>query len=132
MYNATRPPGGRPAGEYKIQLMVPGQGRSERGSFDESDGKTVFLVGYAVEEAVFILWDAGLYRNFSFSRNVQVKSGAILAAFAGGIGLQDRVLRPRRGVTARETVVTASAENLPDAFGMRIDLSRKRLLGESG
>ena len=27
MYNATRPPGGRPLGEHKIQLMVPGKGR---------------------------------------------------------------------------------------------------------
>jgi hypothetical protein len=130
MYNATRPPGGRPAGEFKIQLIVPGQERGERGSFDESDGRTVLLVGYAVEEAVFVLWDAGLYRDFSYSRNVQVKSETILSAFAGGLGLQERALRPSPGVTARETVVTATSDRLRDGIALRIDLSRKRLLGE--
>ena len=130
MYNATRPPGGRPAGEHKIQLIVPGQRRGERGNFDNSDERTVLLVGYAVEEAVFILWDAGAYRDFSYSMNLQVKSETILAAFAGEIGLQKRVLRPRRRTTIRETVVTATADRLTEAIEMRVDLSLDRLLDE--
>ena len=32
LYNATYPPGGRGMGEHKIQLMVPGQGRDDRGT----------------------------------------------------------------------------------------------------
>ena len=75
MYNATRPPGGRPLGEHKIQLMVPGKGRGERASFDHGDGRIVLLIGYAADEDVFILWDAGLYSDFAWSRNVQVKAG---------------------------------------------------------
>ena len=130
MYNATRPPGGRPAGEYKVQLIVPDQSPGERGNFDLSDDREAFLVGYAVEEAVFVLWDAGIYRVFAYSRNVQVKSRTILAAFAGEIGLQERVLRPRRGVTVRETVVTATADRLDEAIEMRLDLTLKRLLDE--
>ena len=130
MYNATRPPGGRPAGEYKVQLIVPNHPRGERGNFDLSDGRTVLLVGYAAEDAVFVLWDAGAYRDFAYSRNVQVRSETILAAFARGIGLQERRLRPGGGMMVRETVVTATAEHLAEAIGMRVDLSRKRLLGE--
>ncbi|MCY3953172.1 MAG: hypothetical protein OXG69_11615 [bacterium] len=130
MYNATRPPGGRPAGEYKIQLIVPDQSPGERGSFDNSDDRHVFLVGYAVGEGVFVLWDAGIYREFSYSRNVQVKSNTILAAFAGEIGLQERMLRSRRGVTVREMVVAANADRLDEAIEMRLDLTLKRLLDE--
>ena len=73
MYNATRPPGGRPAGEYKVQLILPGQAPGQRGNFYPSDGRTVLLVGYAVDEAVFVLWDAGAYRDFGYSRNVQLE-----------------------------------------------------------
>ena len=129
-YNATRPPGGRPAGEYKVQLIVPDQSPGERGNFDASDDRDVFLVGYAAEEGVFVLWDAGIYRDFSYSRNVQVKSSTILAAFAGEIGLQERVLRPRRGVTVRETVVTANSDRLGEAIELRLDLTLQRLLDE--
>src|SRR6185437_2645174 len=69
MYNATRPPGGRPLGEHKVQLIVPGQSRGERGSFDNHDGRTVLLIGYTAEEDVYVLWDAGLYSDFAWSRN---------------------------------------------------------------
>ena len=98
MYNATRPPGGRPAGEYKIQPIVPNQERGQRGNFDLSDGRTVLLVGYAAEDAVFVLWDAGAYRDFSYSRNVQVKSETILAAFAP----RDRTARAKAATGGRD------------------------------
>ena len=130
MYNATRPPGGRPAGEYKIQLIVPNHERGQRGNFDLADGRIVLLVGYAADDAVFVLWDAGAYRDFAYSRNVQVKSETILAAFARGIGLQERRLRPGGGMMVRETVVAATGEHLAEAIALRVDLSRKRLLGE--
>ena len=130
MYNATRPPGGRPTGEYKSQLIVPNQAPGDRGNFDSSDGRMVLLVGYAVEDSVFILWDAGAYADFAYSRNVQVKSKTILAAFARGIGTQERLLRPSRGVSVWETVIAATASHLAEALAMRVELSRRRLLGE--
>jgi hypothetical protein len=129
--NATRPPGGRPSGEFKVQLMVPGQQKGERGSFDRSDGRTVLLVGYAVEEEVFILWDAGLYEDFPHSRNVQVQSKAILEAYAGGIGRQQRRLRPPGRGMVVETVVTAGSSRLAEAIEERVVLTRQRLLEES-
>jgi len=128
LYNATSPPGGRPAGEHKIQLIVPNQARGERGSFDDSGGRTVLLVGYVPVEEVFVLWDAGLYVDFAYSRNVQVKAETVLTAYAVGIGMQERTLRPAQGLTVRETVVAASADHLARAVAMRIDLTRHRLL----
>lgn len=128
MFNATRPPGGRPLGEHKVQLIVPGQRRGERGSFDHGDDRTVLLVGYAAEEDVYILWDAGLYSNFAWSRNVQVKAETIIEASAGKLASQFRQLRPGEGAAVVETLIAAPAERLAEAIDTRIQVSRRRLL----
>lgn len=130
LFNATRPPGGRPLGEHKIQLIVPGQGRGERGNFDHSDGRIVLLAGYSVEEDVFVLWDAGLYSNFAWSRNVQVQVETIIQASAGKIATQERVLRPRNEPVTTEVLVAARADNLHAAILKRIELTRTRMLQE--
>lgn len=130
MYNATRPPGGRPLGEHKIQLIVPGHGKGERGTFDHGDGRIVLLVGYAAEEDVYILWDAGLYLDFAWSRNVQVKGHTIIAATAGKLATQERRLRPSSGKTVLETVVAAKTRNLAEAIERRMDLTRQRLMSD--
>ena len=128
LFNATRPPGGRPLGEHKVQLIVPGQGRGDRGNFDNSDGRIVLLVGYVVEDDVFVLWDAGLYVDFAWSRNVQVKVETIIRASAGKISAQERVLRPRNAPTVKETLVAASSEKLADAILQRVKLTRERMV----
>lgn len=128
MYNATRPPGGRPLGEHKVQLIVPGQGRGDRGNFDNRDGRIVLLVGYAAEDDVFVLWDAGLYVDFAWSRNVQVKVETIIRASAGKLATQDRRLRPRNAPAVMETLVAASSDRLADAIQERIRLTRERMM----
>jgi excisionase family DNA binding protein len=128
MYNATRPPGGRPLGEHKIQLIVPGKGRGERASFDNGDGRIVLLIGYAAEEDVFILWDAGLYPDFAWSRNVQVKAETIIEASAGKLATQERQLRPATGKATVETVLAAKSRRLAEAIVRRMELTRERML----
>jgi hypothetical protein len=128
MYNATRPPGGRPVGEHKIQLIVSGQQRCDRASFDHSGGRFVLLVGYCVEEDVFVLWDAGLYENFAWSRNVQVKAETILQASAGKLGQQPRHLRVAPGRVALETVIAVRPRRLQEAIIKRMEITRARLL----
>lgn len=127
LYNATRPPGGRPLGEHKVQLIVPGQRRGDRGNFDNRDGRIVLLVGYAVEDDVFVLWDSGLYVDFAWSRNVQVKVSTIVRASAGNIATQDRHLRPPNAPSVTETVVAAASEQLVEAIQERIRLTRERM-----
>ena len=129
LYNATYPPGGRTLGERKIQLIVPGQPRGKRGNLDHSDGRTVLLIGYEADVDVFILWDAGTYRNFPYSMNVQVNAETIFAAFSGKVELQKRLRRTP--VMVDETVVCAPAELLPAAIELRVSLSLSRLLGEA-
>ncbi len=130
MYNATRPPGGRPLGEHKVQLIAPGQRRGQRGSFDNGDGRIVLLIGYAAEEDVFILWDAGLYTDFAWSRNVQVKAETIIQASAGKLATQERQLRPPSGRAIVETVLAVKPRSLTEAVVRRMELTRERLLRE--
>ena len=128
IYNATRPPGGRPLGEHKVQPMVPGQRRGQRASFDNGDGRIVLFIGYAAEEDVFILWDAGLYPDFAWSRNVQVKAATIIQASAGKLATQERRLRPPSGRPVVETVLAAKPRSLAQAIVRRMELTRERLL----
>lgn len=130
MYNATRPPGGRPLGEHKVQLIVPGQQRNQRATFDNGEGRIVLLVGYAPEEDVFVLWDAGLYPDFAWSRNVQVKSETIVRASAGKIATQERKLRPPNARPIVETVLASNPKNLGETIAKRMELTRNRLLAE--
>ncbi len=123
IFNATHPPGGRTTGEHKIQMMIPGQARGQRSDFDYSGGRIVLLMGYEHELGVFILWDAGLYRNFPFSRNVQVKAETVYAAYAGEIAQQDRRLW-----TSSEIVVAAHCTRLREGILLRHEITLKRLV----
>src|SRR5215831_16749425 len=87
LYNATHPPGGRTMGEHKVQLIVPGQDRGQRGNFDHSGGRIVLLVGYEPELEVFVFWDAGVHRDFAYSKNVQVKAETVYEAYALGLSV---------------------------------------------
>jgi len=131
IYNATKPPGGRTLGEHKIQLIVPGQARGHRGSFDHSGGRIVLLVGYQPEAEVFIFWDAGLYTDFAYSSNLQVRAETVYAALAGEIATQERRIRGEggRGIQV-ETVITSRPERLAEAIQRRIDLTIQRILGQ--
>ncbi|MEX2324051.1 MAG: hypothetical protein WEA29_09820 [Acidimicrobiia bacterium] len=117
IYNLTSPPGGRPTGEHKIQLIAPGQGRGERGTFDFSDDAFVLLAGFSPEDGVYVLWDAPLHNDFSWSANVQVRGETIESALAEGLATQDRQLR-----SARETerVVVVPRGNLVDGLIARV------------
>jgi hypothetical protein len=124
-YNVTSPPGGRPSGEYKAQLIVPDQNPGERASFNHSNGHFVLVFGYTVDTDVFILWDAGLHYDFAYSKNVQVKASTVYEALAGELGTQVRHLQ-----TGKETVVTSNADNLDEAIQLRHDLTTERLLSD--
>ena len=130
LYNATSPPGGRTLGEHKVQLIVPGQKRGMRGDFDHSGGRTALLGGYVSDDDVFVFWDAGLYVDFAWSRNVQVKPGTVIRASAGQIVTQQRRLRPRNAPSAIEVLVAGPASRLEEVICRRVELTRERILQE--
>lgn len=111
-------------GEHKIQLIVPGQERGERGNFDSSGGRIPFLVGYRADLQIFMLWDADLYVDFAYSRNVQVKPETVYEAFAQGIARQGRNLWNQ----PPEVAIAADSRHLCEAIIERQRETLKRLL----
>lgn len=111
------PTGGRPAGEFKSQIIAPGQERGEKGNFDHSDGRVVYLLGFIPDLDVWVLWDANRYENFAWSRNVQVKADAVNQAYFGEISTQLRKLRG--SLPGDETVICAPSRLLTEALTKR-------------
>lgn len=118
LYNLTKPPGGRSENEYKIQLIVPGQARGSRGNFDDSDSERfIIMAGYEQFFGVWVLWDAYLYQDFSWSRNVQIQAITLITANTRGIGEQTRQLK-----SGTEVVIACSRKNLAFAIQRRFDM----------
>lgn len=124
LYNATTPPGGRIPGECKVQLIVPGQSPGERADFDHSGSRIALLVGYNNKHDVYILWDANLHVNFSYSKNVQIKPDTLYEAAAGKIATQERHLR---SVGKKEVVVAVSGVDLDKGIKRRVDITRSQM-----
>lgn len=125
VYTATDPPGERSVGDFKIQLIVPGQERGQRGRFDFAAADAVFLVGFVELFEVFVLWDAGLHDDFPYSKNVQVHPSTVHQAAMTGLAYQKRQIRDR-GV---ETIVASRRSLLRDAIQQRLTLTARRLAG---
>lgn len=123
-FTLTSPPGGRPTGEYKIQLIAPGQRRGTRGQFDFPSGAFTILIGWSQEERVFAMWDAYSHESFSYSRNLQVKGESVWLAQANGLSTSERHLRDGKGV---ETIVVCRDDFLLSGIDDRVRLSAKRL-----
>ena len=85
IFNCTAPPGGRSIDEYKIQLILDGQKRGERGRFDITDGKMILIIGYAdplrdKENGIWVLFELDKHMEFAYSANIQIYLRQILKA----------------------------------------------------
>ncbi len=99
---------GRPPDEFKIQLILPGQGRGNRGSLDLAPPHQTVLLGYSPDFGVFVGWDARYYADFGYSRNVQVREGLLAEGRDSGWA----VAPPRRVSGGQEVRVAFSPSNL--------------------
>lgn len=114
-FTITSPPGGRHPTESKIQIMVPGQGRDERGEFEGPADHYKLLIGVHPEDDIFVVWDAYKHRSFAFSKNVQVKGQLMWEATISGIATATRNLS-----NSVETVIAARGDRLADAIRVRM------------
>jgi hypothetical protein len=126
IFNMTDPPGGRTLGEMKVQLILPGQQRGTRADFDTSDGRIVLLAGYNSFTDVFVFWDAGMYYNISYSRNVQAYTEAINEAIAGNIAEHKRKLWEG----GWEISIAVRSDKLKEAIQRRVKRTIERISGE--
>lgn len=122
IYNCTNPPGGRTLDEYKIQLILPDQGRGNRGHLDESDGTIILIVGFAIydssENGVWVIWETDRHRDFAYSANLQVKMGNLLDTITNNVFYTKK---PGNG----EMIVVSDREHLCEAIALREKLDLK-------
>ena len=127
IYNCTNPPGGRTLDEYKIQLILPGQGRGNRGYLDESDGTIILIVGFAVydscENGVWVIWETNRHREFAYSANLQVKMGSLLDTITEKFFY---IKKPGNG----EYIVVSNRAHLPQAIALRQKIDVDLLMEE--
>ena len=127
VFNCTCPPGGRALDEYKIQMIIEGQSRGERGHINMNDGRIPLIMGYACpfdddKDGVYIIWDTNFHMEFAYSANLQCYLDPMLQALS-----EDVVTCYKKG--NREQIVVASRENLTKAIERRIQLDIQNLLG---
>lgn len=119
LYNCTNPPGGRALDEFKIQIILPGQPRGQRGSLDFSDQRMPILAAYAIigeeiQDGVFILWDPFMHQDFAYSANMQVKAEAIIKALSEPVAVGRR--------SNGEIILSARPQHLYEAIRYRVDV----------
>ena len=123
LFNCTNPPGGRALDEYKIQVILPGQQRGERGQLDYSDGRLP-IIGALVrdgDDVSFAFWDADKHSDFAYSGNMQVKADVIVESLCTKVSETVR--------NNNERIVCARPQYLYDAIIRRMDIMHEELLG---
>lgn len=103
--------------EYKASLRLQNHPVGEYGFFDYSGGRVTLLLAHQSELRVWVLWDASLHQRVKNGGNIQVQTGTVMAALAGGIATQRR--RLQGGVW--ETVIACTTPYLADAVIRRAD-----------
>ena len=127
VFNCTCPPGGRALDEYKIQMIIEGQSRGERGHINTDDGRIPLIMGYACpfdddKDGVYIIWDTSFHMEFAYSANLQCYLDPMLQDLS-----EDVVTCFKKG--NREQIVVARREHLTKAIERRIQLDIQNLLG---
>ena len=125
VFNCTTHPSERRAGDYRIQLRLPGQRRGTRGELVVDGEALTLLIGYSAELDVFVLWDANAHQTFPYSKGVQVGVRTIHEAAITGIAEQRRSVRSRG---YNEVVVAARADRLAAGIELRRQRTRESLL----
>ncbi len=125
MFNCTDHPSERKAGDYRIQLRLPGQQRRQRGELHLDADSLVLLAGYVAEFDVFVLWDANAHAEFPYSKGIQVGAPTVHQAAIQGHSEQRRDVR---GSGYSERVLAIRADRLVDGLRRREELTRISLL----
>lgn len=128
LFNCTAPPGGRTIDEYKVQLILDNQKRGERGYFDDSDGTTVLIVGYADPldepmDGVWVLFELDKHREFAYSANIQIYLRQILQTLTNDVYTHEK--------NNKEKVVLARRPHLLQALEERFKIDLQLMINKS-
>lgn len=93
---------GRPEGEHKSQIIIPGSARGSRQRLD-LDATPTFVMGYSPLYGVFTIWEAVRHQGASYSKNIQVSSLLLEAASRDGWAI-DAPRRTQLGPEVRAAI----------------------------
>lgn len=129
VFNCTGPPGGRTVDEWKVQLIIDNQKRGQCGRFDDSDGTTVLIIGYAqilndTEDGVWVLFELDKHREFAYSANIQIYLRQMMKALETGVYVHKK--------HNNEIVVIAKRECLVEGLKKRFDIDLQIMLRNAG
>jgi hypothetical protein len=124
IFNCTAP-GGRSIDEWKVQLIIDGQKRGERGKFDDSNKDTILIIGYACvlsdpEKGLWVLFELDKHREFGYSANIQIYTRQLVRALDDGLFVHKK--------HNKEIVVISTRERLLEALQKRFDIDLEIML----
>jgi len=116
---------GRPAGEHKAQIILPG---TPRGSTQRLNlvGMPTALLGYSPLFSVFTAWDAGLHFESGYSKNLQFREQLLETCLVSGWAVGDL----RQTNNGPEVRVAVHPLHLPRYLQAMAEADARRLRGE--
>lgn len=101
---------GRPPGEHKIQVILPGarKGAREKNTFLTEGGVYTGVLGFSPDFGVFCGWERRLHPEVGYSTNFQVREPLLDEARATGWAVDE----PRQVDAGKEVRVAFTAGNL--------------------
>lgn len=115
---------GRPEGEHKSQIIIPGTPRGSVQHLDLGDIPT-FVMGYSPFYGVFVVWQAERHQDSAYSKNLQVKSDLLEQASETGWALDE----PRRTKLGEEVRAAIHPSHLARFITLSIDADGLQLTG---
>ena len=116
---------GRPAGEHKAQIILPG---TPRGSTQRLnlEGMPTALLGYSPLFSVFTAWDASLHFESGYSKNLQFREEILETCLVSGWAVGDL----RRTDSGPEVRVAVHPLHLPRYLQAMAEADARQLRGE--
>ena len=116
---------GRPPGEHKSQIIIPGTRRGERQTFQIGNIPT-FILGYSPLFSVFTIWQTELHQNAGYSKNLQIREESLLEGSRSGWA----IVRPRRTQQGPEVRAVIHPSHLARFLELSIQADQLNLQAE--
>ena len=116
---------GRPVGEHKAQIILPGTARGSTQHLNLAEMPTA-LLGYSPLYSVFTAWDANLHFESGYSKNLQFREELLEACLVSGWAVGDL----RRTDNGPEVRVAVHPLHLPRYLAAMAEADARNLRGE--
>lgn len=116
---------GRPAGEHKAQIILPGTSRGSTQRLN-LEGMPTALLGYSPLYGIFTAWDANLHFESGYSKNLQFKENLLEVCLSSGWAVGEL----RRTDNGPEVRVAVHPLHLPRYLSVMAEADALKLRGE--